>query len=106
MSYWVLTVNGTVVLRKTVSRDTNLEYQTDKNKARITALDKAIQGSINNEDHVMLRGVRASRRIGVNTLSIANLVFRRISSISPPMRRLQRLDITSCQMYMTTPTSS
>ena len=93
MSYWVLTVNGTVVLRKTVSRDTNLEYQTDKNKARITALDKAIQGSINNEAHVMLRGVMASRRIGVNTLS-------------PPMRRLQRLDITSCQMYMTTPTSS
>ena len=43
MFYWVLTANVTVVSRITVSRVTNIEAQTDKNKARITALDKAIQ---------------------------------------------------------------
>ena len=56
MSYWVLTKNGTVVSRTTVSRCTNLEAQTEKNKARITALDKAIQERINDEAHVIVEG--------------------------------------------------
>ena len=42
MSYWVLTENVTVVSRMTVSRVTNIEAQNDENKARSTALDKAI----------------------------------------------------------------
>ena len=47
MSYWVLTATVTVVSRTTLSRVTNLEDQTDENKSRITALDKAIQERIN-----------------------------------------------------------
>ena len=43
MPYWVITENGRVVSRMDVSRITNIEAQTDEKKARITALDKAIQ---------------------------------------------------------------
>ena len=54
MSYWVLTANGTVVSRTTVSRDTNIEAQTDENKSSITALDKAIQEYLNDKNHVIV----------------------------------------------------
>ena len=40
--YWLLTENVMVVSITNVSRVTNLEAQTDENKARISALDKAI----------------------------------------------------------------
>ena len=56
MYYWVLTANGTVVSRTTVSRVTNLEAQTDNKKARITTLDKAIQERLNEEDRVIVEG--------------------------------------------------
>ena len=56
MSYWFLTENGMVVSRTTASRVTNIEAQTDKNKARITALDKAIQERLNDEAHVIVEG--------------------------------------------------
>ena len=54
MSYWVLTVNETVVSRMTVSRVIHLEAQIDENKARIIALDKAIQELLNDESHVIV----------------------------------------------------
>ena len=47
MFYWLFTSNGMVVSRTTVSRVTNLEAQTDETKAKITALDKAIQERLN-----------------------------------------------------------
>ena len=56
MSYWVLTVNVTIVSRTTVSKVTNLEAQTDGNKAKITALDKAIQEQLNDEAHIIIEG--------------------------------------------------
>ena len=56
MSYWVLTANGMVVSRMTVSRVINLEDQTYENKASITPLDKAIQKHFNDESHVMVQG--------------------------------------------------
>ena len=56
MYYWVLPANGSVVSRTTVSRVTNLKAQTDENKARITALDKAIQERLNDEAHVIVEG--------------------------------------------------
>ena len=42
-----ITDNGTVVLRTTVFRVTSVEAKTDKNKARITTLYKAIQECLN-----------------------------------------------------------
>ena len=56
MSYWVLTANGTVVSRTTVSRVTNIEAQTNENEARTTTLDKAIKEWLNDEAHVIVEG--------------------------------------------------
>ena len=56
MSYWVLTSNGTVVSRTTLCRFTNIQSQTDENKARITALYKAIKELLNDEYHVIVQG--------------------------------------------------
>ena len=56
ISYWVITANGTVLSRTNVSRVTDIEVQTDENKARITALDKAIQERFNDEDHLIVKG--------------------------------------------------
>ena len=56
VSYWVLTDNGTVVSRTTVSWVTNIESQTNENKARIAALDKAIQEFLNDEAHIIVEG--------------------------------------------------
>ena len=54
MSYWVLTANGTVVSRTTVSRVTNIKDQTDENKTSITKLDKEIQERLNDEAHIIV----------------------------------------------------
>ena len=56
MSYWVLTANGTVFSTSTIFRVTNLEDQTDENKASITALDKAFLDCLNNKYHVIFQG--------------------------------------------------
>ena len=56
ISYWVITANGTVLSRTNVSRVTDIEVQTDENKARITALDKAIQERFNDEYHLIVKG--------------------------------------------------
>ena len=53
-----------------------------------------------------LSGSRASQRIGVNTLLIETLVFRRNSVMLSPMNRLHRLTMTSCQISMITPSSA
>ena len=56
MSYWLLTYNGMVVSRMTISRVTNLEAQTYKNKSRIVVFDKAIQKCLNNKAQVIVEG--------------------------------------------------
>ena len=106
MSYWVLSENGTVVSRTAVSRVANNKAQTDKNKSKVTSLDKAVQERPNNKSHVIFEGVSVSRRIGVNILSFVTLVFRSSSAILSPMRRSKRLTMTSCHIYMTTPNSA
>ena len=89
----------------TVSRVTNLEAQDNENKERITALDKAIQERLKEKSHVIVEGVRASRKIGVNILLTETLIFRRNSSaMLYPMKRLQIPTMTSRQMSIMTPT--
>ena len=56
MPYWSLTTNRSVVSRTPVSRVTNLEAQTNKNKARITMLDKTIQERLNYKACVVVEG--------------------------------------------------
>ena len=54
MSYWVLTANGTVVSRMTLSRVTNIYAQTDENNASTTTLDKEIGECLKEVAHVIV----------------------------------------------------
>ena len=56
MSYWVLTVNSTVIARTTVQRVTSLEMQQGHMKERTLAFDKAIRDKIKDSDHIILEG--------------------------------------------------
>ena len=89
----------------TVSRVTNIEDQIDENKARITTLDKVIQEQLNNKAQVIVEGGKVNMKDWSEHPFYYNL-FRSSSAMSSPMRRLQRLTITSLQMSMLTPTSA
>ena len=56
MSYWVLTVNSTVIARTTVQQVTSLEMQQGHMKERTLAFNEAIRDKINDSDHVILEG--------------------------------------------------
>ena len=56
MSYWILTVNCTVIARTTVQRVTSLEMQLDHMKERAQAFDEAINAKINDSDLTILQG--------------------------------------------------
>ena len=56
MSYWVLTVNSTVIARTTVQRVTSLEMQQGHMKERTLAFDEAIRDKIKDSDHIILEG--------------------------------------------------
>ena len=54
MSYWVLTVNCTVITRTTVQWVTSLEMQPDHMKEKTQAFDEAIKVKIKVSDHIIL----------------------------------------------------
>ena len=56
MSYWILTVNCTVIARTTVQRVTSLEMQLVHMKDRVQAFDEAIKAKIKDSDHTILEG--------------------------------------------------
>ena len=56
MSYWILTVNCTVIARTTVQRVTSLEMQLDHMKERAQAFDEAIKAKIKDSNHTILEG--------------------------------------------------
>ena len=56
MSYWILTVNCTVIARTTVQRVTSLEMQLVHMKDRAQAFDEAIKAKIKDSDHTILEG--------------------------------------------------
>ena len=56
MSYWILTVNCTVITRTTVQRVTSLEMQLDHMKERAQAFDEAVRAKIKDSDHIILEG--------------------------------------------------
>ena len=56
MSYWILTVNCTVIARTTVQRVTSLEMQPDHMKERAQAFDEAIKAKIKDSNHIILEG--------------------------------------------------
>ena len=56
MSYWVLTVNSTVIARTTVQRVTSLEMQQVHMKERAQAFDEAVIAKIKDSDYVILEG--------------------------------------------------
>ena len=56
MSYWVLTINSTVIARTTVQRVTSLEMQQGHMKERTQAFDEAIRAKLKDSDHVILEG--------------------------------------------------
>ena len=56
MSYWVLTVNSTVIARTTVQCVTSLEMQQVHMKERAQAFDEAMTAKIKYSDHIILEG--------------------------------------------------
>ena len=56
MSYWVLTINCTVIARTTVQRVTSLEMQTSHMKERTRAFDEATKDKIKDGEHILLQG--------------------------------------------------
>ena len=66
MSYWVLTINCTVITRMTVQRVTSLERQAthmkertqafDEAKERTQAFDEATKAKIKDSEHTILEG--------------------------------------------------
>ena len=56
MSYWILTINCTVIARTTVQRVTSLEMQPDHMKERAQAFDEAIKAKIKDRNHTILEG--------------------------------------------------
>ena len=56
MSYWLLTINCTVIARTTVQRVTSLEMQTTHMKERAQAFDEATKAKIKDSEHIILEG--------------------------------------------------
>ena len=56
MSYWILTVNCTVITRTTVQQVTSFEMQLDHMKERAQAFDEAIKLKIKVSEHTILEG--------------------------------------------------
>ena len=56
MSYWLLTTQGTVISRTTVSRVTNLELETTDIKERLARFDTNIQQQLNDAAHFLPHG--------------------------------------------------
>ena len=56
MSYWVLTQQGNIISRMTVSRVTNLEQQVSDNKTHLTDFDNAIKDWLNDNACVIVEG--------------------------------------------------
>ena len=56
MSYWVLTINCTVIARTTVQRVTSLEMQATHMKERTQAFDETMKVKIKDSEHIILEG--------------------------------------------------
>ena len=56
VSYWVLTINSTVIARTTVQQGTSLEMQQGHMKEWILAFDETIRDKIKDSDHSILEG--------------------------------------------------
>ena len=56
MSYWVLTINCTVIARMTVQRVTSLEMQATHMKERTQAFDEATKAKIKDSERTILEG--------------------------------------------------
>ena len=56
MSYWVLTINCTVIARTTVQRVTSLEMQATHMKERTQAFDETTKVKIKDSEHIILEG--------------------------------------------------
>ena len=59
MSYWILTQQGNVILRTTVSRVTNLETQVDSTKSHLQEFDTAITDRLNDDAHIIIEGEKS-----------------------------------------------
>ena len=56
MSYWLLTINCTVIARTTVQRVTSLEMQTTHMKERAQAFHEATKAKIKDSEHIIMEG--------------------------------------------------
>jgi hypothetical protein len=58
MSYWVLTMQGTVISRTTVQRVTTLEKETDEVKANVIEFDSEISCRFKEEEDLAYDGAK------------------------------------------------
>jgi hypothetical protein len=58
MSYWVLTIRGTVISRTTVQRVTNLEKETDEVKSAVIEFDSEISCRFKEEEDLTYDGAK------------------------------------------------
>jgi hypothetical protein len=58
MSYWVLTIKGTVISHTTVQRVTNLEKETDEVKATVSEIDSEISCRFKEEEDLAYDGAK------------------------------------------------
>ena len=67
MSYWVFTINCTVIARTTMQRVTSLEMQATHMKERTQAFDEATKANFKDSEHTILEGARHNPTIGMVT---------------------------------------
>ena len=58
MSYWVLTINSTVIARRTVQWVTSVEMQATHMKERTQAFNEATKAKIKDSEHTILKGCK------------------------------------------------
>ena len=56
MSYWILTQQGNVILRTTVSWVTNLETPVNSTKSHLQEFDTGITDRLNDKAHIIIEG--------------------------------------------------
>ena len=87
MSYWVLTVNSTVIARTTVQRVTSLEMQQGHMKEKTLAFDKAIRDKIKDSDHIILEGGKTQPHDWTDHPSRMTQTSRKNSMVSYPITK-------------------
>jgi phage shock protein A len=76
MSYWFLTMQGTVISRTTVQRVTNLEKETDEVKAAVSEFDSKISQLLRKSRTSPMMEQSQTQKTGQSTFSMTQTFSR------------------------------